>query len=645
MDPETTYAQSRNNLHALEVLEKLEATGELSKGEALALGALRRRAETDRREVGETNATYRGAAQGATFNYADEIGGLLFGPETRQRIRAGNALANYRYPEQYNKGQLAGSAASGALTAPLGGGWLSAARTLPGLIAKSAALGGGWGALYGSGKGHDLPGRIRLGLEHGAAGAAFGAAAPLLTGAGTRGVRAIADTIAGVAGRGNESRARRAIASALQRSNVSGDEAARAVTAAIADGQPEYRLMDAMGFPGQRLASGLVRSQDDAAADIAKFLQRRQLDQPNRVSGFVEDAFGGPQTATQTRDALTDARQAAARTSYGAAGENAEPVDIQGAIQAIDDRLNRAEGNTIAEGSTDAVFKKYRDRLMLAPSADEAARPISEFNRILDVKQDLSDEIQVARKAGQNRRANALGEINDALDAALEEASPLYRQANDGYARDSRIIEAVDEGATMGRPGARHPDTTSRFATMTPEEQQAARAGYRDRLMARIEANSAPTSDVSRPLRSTKAREEAATIATDPDLFANRVAREGEMWETQNRVLGGSRTADNLQDIKNVSTSDAMRILRSMANLQFGDAASHIGAAIGPHVTGRNEATRRRIAEILMSAQARDILAPVERSQAREKMIRRLIEGAIRGPGQEWLGSNMPSPF
>ncbi len=77
------------------------------------------------------------------------------------------------------------------------------------------------------------------------------------------------------------------------------------------------------------------------------------------------------------------------------------------------------------------------------------------------------------------------------------------------------------------------------------------------------------------PLQSPKRDAEARAMTVLPDLYRRRLGRENEMWE-RNRALGGSRTADNLEDIQNTSqaASGVGGVMRAVANLQFGDAVA-----------------------------------------------------------------------
>lgn len=631
-----TFAQASGNLDAITQLEELEAKGELRPAEKAALEALRKRQASDAKTVGETGATYRGFQQGATFNFADEIGGLVRGEEHKQAMREKDRQAEMLYPEQFGQGKLAGGVTSGLATAPIGGAYVGGAKGMAGLIGRSGLVGGIEGAIWGAGEGEGLAGRIPPAVKSGALGALVGMATPPAVALGMKAGRAGIDAAMGgvdaAINRGSKSRANRAIVDALRRSGVSADDAARSVARAAAEGQPEFRLMDAMGVSGQRLASGVTRAGGDGAEEIAQFLRQRQIDQGDRVSGFVQDAFGATNTAAKTTEELNAARKATNTKNYAAARANAGPVNLNDTIGSIDDLLKRnpiVGESGLASSEIGGRLESLRGRLT------DGNEQLIDFDSVLNVKEDLGRVIGRIKRSG-DEVPYELSRVYGELDKALEASSDAYRAANDAAFAGRKVVGAVDEGAQMARPGTRATDNIDRFSAMTPEEQAAARVGYGDRALARIESNAAPTADKSRPFRSTKAQAESGAMATDPELFSNRIAREGDMWETQNRALGGSRTADNLQDIRNTGpVGNIIRALRDVGNLQFGQAAQNVGAAVAPLATGRNEATRKLIAEALMSAQASNVLQPIEQMQAREAIIRRLLEGATRGGGRE----------
>lgn len=554
-----------------------------------------------------------------------------------EQARALSGAAQEAEPMMYGAGNIAGAAITALAASPFTGG-----SSFMGMAGRGAVAGAIEGGLHGAGNadGVDV---LSNAMTGGAIGAGAGALAPALV-AGVGGIaRGVANPITGAvesaANIANPNKANRAVGRALQSSGKTRDEIAAMLARAASQGQPEFRMMDAMGVAGQRQASGIARQGGDAATEIAEFLESRQLGQGERIGGFIDDAFGTKgTTAAKTKDSLTAARGRAADAAYGAARGNAAPVDVRGALGVIDTRIGGMQGAGIAGDSIDGKLAGYRARLAgngAGLGDGVTGAELSDFDRVLGLKQSIQDDIGAAVRAGRNNEARELGKLSAELDAALEASSDMYRTANDGFREASRAIDAVDTGAMMASRG-RAADNVPAFQGMTPPMQSSARVGYGDNLLNRLEAVTAPTANRAKALQSPKRAAEADAMTIDPALYRDRLGRENTMWNTQNRALGGSRTADNQADMEamNLLSGDAMGVARSAANLQFGDTVARIGAMIGPMVRGESEATRQLIARALMSGNAA-ALDPVLRQMGKSEATRAKIAAMLREPLRE----------
>lgn len=552
---------------------------------------------------------------------------------------------------------LVGGAVPGLLTAGF-----ASAPTMLGTAGRAAALGAGEGALYGFSEGEGGAGeRASNALWAGGTGAGIGAVMPgVVAGVGRAG-RAVADPVLGALGFGNQGRAGRAMMQTVGKSGKSVEDLSKEITQSALEGQPEYRLMDALGQAGQRRASGVVRSNGPGADELAAFLKQRQVDQRDRMGEMVRDAFGfrGAQRAAQgtdlvpqgyqfqddvaqvlrrpTRSAqqlsgdLTAARGAAADTAYSAAREGAGPVDVRGAVSVIDNRIGGMQGSNITGDSIDAKLARYRGRLIADPApGDEISRELSDFDRVLGVKQAVQDDIGAAVRAGRNNEARELGKLVREIDGALEAASPDYRAANDAFRDASRVIEGVDTGRDMAMRG-RAADTIPLFQAMTPQQQQAARVGYGDRALEEIERNRAIAPNSANVFGGTKRKQEAAAMALNPDQFGRQVGRENTMFETFNRALGGSKTADNQIDVADLGPmADAGRAVRDAASGNVPGFVGNLFAVARPYLSGQNEATRTAIAKMLMSDNPVKALETARKAKSTSDATRRAIEGMLR---------------
>lgn len=602
-------------------------------------------------EPTRTDAAIGGVTQGTGLNWGDEAIGAMasvvegpeYGPLRREQARGQFERQQEAFPYTYGGAELAGNVATGSMALP----WSTGAG-LFGTVGRGIGIGALEGTIYGSGKGEGLEDRANQAAQYGMVGGAIGGLSPIAVAGIRRGGQAAWDMATGgldtMLNRGGQNRARRAVVDALVKSGKSLDEVQDAVTTAAREGQPDFRAMDAMGNAGRRAANSITRKGGDGAEELFNFLDARQSAAAERLAPFIDEAYGmGGKTANQTRTAMTAARDQAADVAYGAARGNASPVDIRGALAVIDDRIGGMSGSNVAGDSIDGRLASFRNRLAASPAPDgEISRELSDFDRVLGVKQDVQDAIGVAVRAGRNNEARELGKLVKALDEALEASSDMYRTANDGFRTASQNIDAIDTGAGFVAPSRRSADTIEEFSRLTPEQQTAARVGAGDKMLAKLEANPAPTANKAKPFQSPKMRAETEAMTLDPDLFARRIGREDAMWQTQNTALRGSQTVNNAEDVaSNGMGANLVRAARSLMNFQGGDALANVGAALGPIVQGQNEPTRQIIAQILMSSDPEAALRSAVKTREGAQAVQRIVEALSRNAGREPAHSAM----
>lgn len=581
------------------------------------------------------------AAQGMSFGLGDESSGAVAGIKSmmgggdylpayraeRDAARSDMATISEAYPNAATAGYLTGAAIPALTASPLATG-----ESMLGTMGRSGFLGMTEGGLQGAGNA-DGRGIVGETIKGGLIGLGAGIAAPVAIGGATMLKRGLTEGLPQMFGKASQTKANRAIADALMRSGKTAPDVDALIAAAAREGQPEFRLMDALGLPGQRAANGLTRAGGAPGDEVADFLSTRQSGQTERVGSFVEDAFGVKgTTAAKTQTGLIDARTDAADLAYGAARGNAAPVNLNDTIDVID-TLTKRDPILGESALADTVIGKRLKALRAQMTNGD--QQLIDFDSVLNIKQDMFTTMEALRKSGKTV-PKELSDVYGALDAALEGSSDMYRTANDGFRSASKVIDAVDEGAMMATRG-RAADNVPRFGAMAAAEQGAARTGYGDRLLEQLEKMTAPTANRAKPLLSPKRAMEADAMATDPRLYFDRLGRENTMWETQNRALGGSRTADNLADqgAMNGISGEVMQAGKAAANLQFGDMVQKVAGALGPILKGQNEPTRMLIAQALMSSNAGQVLAPAIAQATKSAGVRRILEALLRQPLRE----------
>lgn len=521
-------------------------------------------------------------------------------------------------------------------------------------LAANSAWSAGSGAVLGGAdaatrSGFD-PKQIAIGTG---AGAVTGGAAPAIgkmIGAGV-------NSVAGMLGLGNKSRSNAAIAEALRRSNMTPADVADDVARAAADGQGVYIAADAMGTPGQRMLSGVARTPGDMRKEIVDTLLTRQSGQGGRLTNALAEGFNAPnpalnptddaigmfrpsQTASALRQNLDGLRKVSADGLYDIATEGARPVNLSGAINNIDDLLGR---NPIVGESALKASEIGRRIAGLRDQLQKGGQQLIDFDSVLNVKTDLGNAIQNLRNAGK-KVPPQLTSVLKSLDGALEDASAGYRAANDTYARQSRVIDAIDIGSTAQSGRVRSADSIPGFNAMSPDEQAAFRSGYADPLMARIEAaSSSPTTNKARMLLSEKTAAEFPAFAEPgrSQQLMDRIAREQRMFETSSQALGGSRTADNLADTAEIASFDPT-ILGNLLQGRFGAATMNALQGVGDYARGRNDTTKDMIAKMLLEsdpAKIRAILgAAVQKSGSKEIARQAIVKALVQSGGMQASG-------
>lgn len=393
-----------------------------------------------------------------------------------------------------------------------------------------------------------------------------------------------------------------------------------------------YRAVDAMGDAGRRKLSGIVRSGGDNSSEIAEYLRQRTIDAPDRLASFTDEAFDlGGKTRQVLEGKVEGNRKKVADALYTRAAADAKPVDVRGTVSMLDDTISQMTGSGIQPPDVVAEFEKLRKQLA-GVTAEGNPTTLSDYKSVLAVWRQVRDRVDGAFKSGSGEThiAEALSPVRDALQESLMESSDLFSTASQLYRRGSQVLGAFETGTNMAKRG-RADDNIRAFNALSDQEQRAARIGYGDETIRRIEGMNAEAPNVSRQMASSKRKAEATAFALDPEKYAGQIAREGDMFKTFNTALGGSRTADNMQDIADVGTiADLSRAGIEGARGNAGGSLTSLFSAVRPMLQGQSEATQRLVANALLSRDPSTALAKAVRTGQISDAMRRTLEGMIR---------------
>jgi ParB-like chromosome segregation protein Spo0J len=546
--------------------------------------------KTDARDttVGKVDSFIRGAADTASFGFADEMSAAAdsalnpvlgtgeddesftkrYAKNISKERATDRADAENRFKQRLS-GQLTGGMLQGGALLKAGlsptASAIEAGKSLPRVMATGALEGGTLGAVQGLGSGTDVEDRAKKAAIGTFVGGALGGAIP--------GVTALAQKIATpVAAYLNPDRAKdKVMAALMQRAEMTPDDLATSLQAAQDDGQNMFMAADALGNPTQRVMSTAARTPSDARKAVVDALVDRQTGQSDRLGQYLAEGFDAPDTAAQRVASLTEARDAAANSDYSALRANVGDMPLWGDdLQALTSRpsVQRAinDARSIAAERGYQVTNPFQAADDGTLSLPEGTAP--NFTFWDTVKRGLD------RQIATDPTNRDLVSTKRALTGILDDIVPGYAEAREPFMKASRAIDAVDAGRRAASSRVRSNDSIAAFEAMSPEEQAAFRAGYVDPTIARIEgASISPTTNKARPLMTSKSGDEFPAFAAPgrAEQLGDRIAREQRMFETANAALGGSKTADNLADMADSAIDPG--IIAALARGNLKDAA------------------------------------------------------------------------
>lgn len=532
--PKPTYAESRQNQHLLSQFEaRLKAGETLRPAEEQTFRQLVARRALDQGVTDETDARYRGAQKGLSFNLADEVGGAVksvFGDNSyeyeRDMIREKDRIAKEKFPSEFGSAELAGALAT--VVGPTGYvGLAGKGAGLAGKMAHSALAGGltEGGRAYADGEG--IADRAEKAAIPALVGAGVGAAVPVV-GAGVKaGVRALANPTKPVTGL-----SRHATKTIQPAFNDSADSLGEDVHAFLnklgAHGTPA-------DVPGglQHQASGLATIGGPGGSQLSRTLSQRATGSEARIRKTLDQHITGPNTAFEQKQALAAERTHRLGPEYERALRVNQPIET-GAL-----RQRLAQAHRLAGPSTaDSIAKLARGLRGEVPAA-----------KLHAIRSDLSDQISEAVRAGRNKQALALQQHLDDIDEMLYDAVPGYRDAQRNWANN----KALEEQIALGRKdlqGNRNTaqdvnEFTAEFSQLSPAQQEARRAGMRRDIEGMMgTARNAPAKvwgDLTTGWNDQKMR--IALGQESADAVLNRMHAEHLFSQTRGKVDSGSQTA------------------------------------------------------------------------------------------------------
>ncbi len=533
----------------------------------------------------QIQALITGVGQGATANFADEIGGAVAGitrggqrvpttlpgalqsftqlalelntgqrgPATEAYEKARDALRREakQAQEQWPATTMTGEIVGGIVTPAK----LVQAPTIGGRVVRGAAVGSAYGGASGVGSGETASQRAIGGATGAALGAGIGAAAPPLVEGVVRGIAGptgrVINTVRGLYN--TEAEAGRRIAGAITRDARVGDAGLTPGEFAqnIQGGVP-VSIMDMGGTTTRGLARSAANTSPEGRAALNQMIDARFETQTPRVTEWLNQTVHYPNAAAQ-QDAIKQAAGAANTPAYRRAmaapgarsmwDEGFEQIAQAPEVQAAIRKANVTAANEAARQGFTPVrnpFTMNRDGRMVLRTNEDGTQVVPNLQFWDQVKKNL-DKVNTRESQDWAR----------VLRERLDELVPEYGQARAGAAHFFGARDAVEAGQNFVTQNFAMRDVRRQFSQMSATERQLFQDGFLSRFMEVLE-KSGDRRNILNQIGASPAAREKLEFVLGRQRYAELEARlriEGIMELARGSVQGNSTTARQLVEL------------------------------------------------------------------------------------------------
>ena len=536
----------------------------------------------------------RSAYQGATFNFGDELYGLLPGVDKQdvEEFRRNEKAFRQEHPiVDFAAGMAGGLVLPGGAAAKVGGKTLGVGQA----VARGALFGAGAGALSGAGAGEDTSGRVEGAIGGALTGGVLGAAIPAIAGA-----RQLAKQ--GGAGLSAEARAGRRLRHAIEKSGGVG-AVTRELDDAVAAGRGNEVMLGDLTDRLRAEADFAANASDDVLVPLYDRVEARQRGATGRLLTDVRDEVGDP-IAEDIADGLKRLRRNTSELLYDG-------------LRAKYPQLKNPHGlaEVLQQPKVKGAWNEANKVVAFVGEKPDVGKP--SFQQVFDVKQHLDDAIGAAKRQGRGNLMKRLISARDWLEKELETRVPEYRAVQADYRARSQVIKALETATdAWGADDTRRLERS--FSNMDADSRNVFRQGLASELITRLRSVATNRDEAKRLIEASPAMQDKLRIVFGDDhtfqTFMRKAAVEAKMAKMRGPV-SGSRTAARLAARGRVS--DLTDVAVRAGSGTVGNVVSRgIRGTVGMGMNILNEKTANALGKVLMTtgkAGIRDALAASQR--------------------------------
>lgn len=538
----------------------------------------------------------RGAVQGATFNFGDELRGIdeaggakpdepgtpldsirgaykywTGDPEAVQRYdaavareREADKAAQSQHPYLNMAGQIAGSLPSmAALPEVKIAGEATGALRAASKIAEGAVTGGEYGAVAGAGDASGASGRITGAAEGAGAGIIGGGVAGGIGGVASEALRPIAGALR--AFRDPEKEASTRLTKALQAdqdliaSGKAEGMSPQEWIAARSRGEP-VTLADLGLSNTQALLRSSANTSPEGRAILEKAFNDRFAGQTDRVADEVRGLVAGRANANKTADQLVAEYDQARAPAYKKAFREGDKEITSPAMERLmgSPTFESAMKSAVTSGKDRAITEGYgafnpgvtveNGMIKFTKTKPNGVPQYPNLQYWDSVKKELDGVANVARRSGDMGKAEVAGNLATTLRSELDKQVPSYGNARGVASQYFGESNALEAGRKLAGKRVDPQQISDAMRKMKPDERDLFREGYASDWAGRVIGNIGDTRDITKAMfNSPNERARALAVFGQPgmDKMQSRMALETIM-DGSRKAMGNSTTARQL---------------------------------------------------------------------------------------------------
>jgi hypothetical protein len=395
-----------------------------------------------------------------------------------------------------------------------------------------------------------------------------------------------------------ENQAVQAIAKRMtQDANAGGPKAQDMIDLLNAAPDKPQALADVAGENVRQYVGHIARQPGEGRQFVRSQLENRDVGAGSRLAGDVGvgiSSGGSPYTEV---DALINARAAASAPKYQAAGIPSDPKLYP----------NAPIINTPAVARLLDKSKDVQSAIAQAKGLpDYAELPDNSIVLLDKAYKKIGGHANEAKLAGNGEKYRDLNSLRLQLRDAITGGNPQhpYQQALDAYSGPSNSISAVREGQSIFN---KEPDEiAAEMARLSPSDREFYRLGAAGTLRKNLGSRPGDESKtiVGKDYRQQQLRPLFDT-QSEYDRFINSATAENRMFDTKQKFLGGSQTAERMAEDNAPEGAMGHAVRAGVAAMEGAPGAAGLSAmkALGAITRGESPAVNAAAARMLLRPQ------------------------------------------